>query len=99
MQHFFVWNFRKKRRYIYTVLVALLIALFLFFEPSRLFFLFAKDQQTALTKGNVKENNIALTFNISWGEEKVYDILQVLKEQKVRATIFVSGEWAERSEE
>jgi len=96
MQHFYVWNFRKKRRYIYTVLVALLIALFLFFEPSRLFFLFAKDQQTALTKGNVKENNIALTFNISWGEEKVYDILQVLKEQKVRATFFVSGEWAER---
>ena len=43
-----------------------------------------------------KEKNIALTFNISWGDEKVHDILKVLKKHDVRATFFVSGEWAER---
>lgn len=77
-------------------LLGLLTALFIVFEPTRLFYVFTKDQQTALTKGNVNENHLALTFNISWGEEKVFNILDVLKEHKVRATFFVSGEWAER---
>lgn len=53
-------------------------------------------EQAALMKGNEKEKNIALTFNISWGDEKVHDILKVLKKHDVRATFFVSGEWAER---
>src|SRR5690625_2119145 len=64
-----------------------------------MFYMFAKDQQTALTKGNVEENHVALTFNIKWGEEKVFDILDVLKENQVQATFFVSGEWAERHPE
>lgn len=96
LKHFYVWNFNRNRRLVTVISFALLLALFLFFEPTRLLFVTSKDQQTALSKGNVNENNIALTFNISWGEEKVYDVLEVLKEKKVRATFFLSGEWAER---
>lgn len=51
---------------------------------------------TAFVKGNPKEKRIALTFNISWGDEKVHDILKVLHKHQVQATFFVSGEWAER---
>lgn len=96
MHHFSVWNFNRRKRLIITITFALLIALFLSIEPTRLLFVSSNVQQTALTKGNINENNIALTFNISWGEEKVYDILHVLTENKIRATFFVSGEWAER---
>src|SRR5699024_5630372 len=32
----------------------------------------------------------------SWGDTKVYDILKTLKKHDIRATFFVSGEWAER---
>lgn len=96
MQHFYVWNFNKGKKVFLIVSLALITALILSFEPARLFSTFSTDQTTALTKGNVNENKLALTFNISWGEEKVYDILQVLKDQKIKATFFVSGEWAER---
>lgn len=96
MKHFYVWNFTKKKRYITIAIISFIVALLFFIQTTPFSFVFSKDQQTALTKGNRNENNVALTFNISWGEEKVYGILDVLKKNKVRATFFVSGEWAER---
>jgi len=96
MHHFYVVNFNRKKRVTLIILLGFLIALFIVIDPARLLYVFSKDQQTALTKGNVNENKLALTFNISWGDEKVFDILNILKENNVRATFFVSGEWAER---
>ncbi|WP_163102779.1 polysaccharide deacetylase family sporulation protein PdaB [Peribacillus alkalitolerans] len=43
------------------------------------------------------EKDIALTFNIGWGDEKAEPILDQLKKQNVKAaTFFLSGSWAER---
>lgn len=96
MHHFYVWNFNRRRRLVLITFIILVVALFLMLEPTRFFLLFSKDQQTALTRGNKDEHKLALTFNISWGEEKVHDILEVLNENEIRATFFLSGEWAER---
>lgn len=96
MSFFSVWNLRKNRPIILIICLITLIALFMLIRPERFLFFFFKDEQVALTKGNVNENNVALTFNISWGDEKIHDILQVLADEKIQATFFVSGEWAER---
>lgn len=46
------------------------------------------------------EKNIALTFNIGWGDERTVPILKTLKKENVRsATFFLSGSWAERHPE
>lgn len=37
----------------------------------------------------------ALTFDVSWGESQPPRILDILKQQGVRATFFVSGPWAQ----
>lgn len=95
MKHFYVFNFNKHKRTFLLISIACIVALFIILNPIRLLSVF-QIEQAALTKGNKNEDNIALTFNISWGEEKVYDILKVLNKHKVRATFFVSGEWAER---
>lgn len=97
MQHFYVWRFRKWKQWAIIILFALFTATFLWFERDGAFSVFsAEDEPVALTKGNKDEANVALTFNISWGEEKVHDILRQLKQNNVQATFFVSGEWAER---
>ncbi len=41
-------------------------------------------------------NQIAITFDISWGEENVLPILQILEEEDIRATFFLSSPWAEK---
>lgn len=96
MSHFYTINFTKRKRIFLIVSLGFLLALFLIIQPTRLLYVFSKDQQTALTKGDINTDQVAITFNISWGEEKVFDILEILKQQEVRATFFVSGEWAER---
>ncbi|WP_108671979.1 polysaccharide deacetylase family sporulation protein PdaB [Peribacillus acanthi] len=43
------------------------------------------------------EKDLALTFNIGWGDEKAEPILDQLKKENVKAaTFFLSGSWAER---
>lgn len=42
---------------------------------------------------------IALTFDISWGEKNVQPILDVLKKEEIKATFFLSSPWAESKPE
>src|SRR5699024_8900865 len=97
MEHFYTFKIKHFKRWSIVVILALFTATFLWFEQSSSFSVFSsKDDPSALTKGNADEPNIGLTFNISWGEEKVHDILEQLEKNDVQATFFVSGEWAER---
>ncbi|WP_188456412.1 polysaccharide deacetylase family sporulation protein PdaB [Virgibacillus oceani] len=100
MEHFYVWRFDKWKRWLIVILVALFTATFFWLERDGAFSVFSSEEEpVALSKGNANEANIALTFNISWGEEKVFDILKQLEQDHVQATFFVSGEWAERHPE
>ncbi len=42
---------------------------------------------------------IAITFDISWGEENVLPILEILKAENIKATFFLSSPWAEKKPE
>ena len=39
----------------------------------------------------------AITCNVDWGEEEIPKILDILKEQDVKITFFVSGKWAKKN--
>lgn len=47
-------------------------------------------------QGSVMEKNVALAINVDWGEECIPPILELLQEQEVAVTFFVTGYWAER---
>lgn len=95
MDHFYVIKWKRWRNWI-VLSLALFTAIFIWVQQDNVFSVFTTEKSAALSKGNAKEPAIALTFNISWGEEKALDILDELSEQGVTATFFVSGEWAER---
>lgn len=53
---------------------------------------------TASTKENVYrngKNGVSLMFNVYWGTEEVYQILDVLDNFSVKSTFFVGGCWAD----
>src|SRR5690606_37232620 len=57
----------------------------------------AHEGPKAVYKG---EKDVALTFNIGWGDEKAEPILNILKKENIKsATFFLSGSWAERHPE
>lgn len=96
MTIYFVFDARKWKQWSIIVGLALFTALFIWAETNGTIAVFSHDKPTALTKGDSDEANIALTFNISWGEERVHEILAKLEEHEAQATFFLSGEWAER---
>ncbi|HLT56230.1 MAG TPA: polysaccharide deacetylase family sporulation protein PdaB [Bacillota bacterium] len=96
MDHFYVIKIRNALRWGIVIILAFATALFLWIGNNNFLSVFGKEAPAAISRGNKEQPNIALTFNISWGEEKVHDILDQLKEHQVQATFFLSGEWAER---
>jgi polysaccharide deacetylase family sporulation protein PdaB len=97
MQHFYVFKAKRWKQWGLVLVAALFSAVFLWVQSETTFSVFSsKENPSALSKGSEKDPNIALTFNISWGNKQVLPILDQLKKHKVEATFFVSGEWAER---
>jgi peptidoglycan-N-acetylglucosamine deacetylase len=95
MKFFVVVNARSIKQITLIVLTALFTAWFLFAQNLIHAPVFSTpDGPKAVYKG---EKNIALTFNISWGDEQALPILETLKKENVKAsTFFLSGSWAER---
>lgn len=50
-------------------------------------------------RGNPAKKEIALMINVAWGEEYISKILQVLQENKVKSTFFLTGRWVEKNQD
>lgn len=92
---FYVLNGKSVKQIILVGIAAFFTAWFLYLESYVNVPAFSgKDGPKAIYRG---EKDLALTFNIGWGDEKAEPILDVLKKENVKsATFFLSGSWAER---
>ena len=101
LQHFSVVKMKNLKRWIIIIILALFAAIYLLTQTVGSYSVFSTEKgPRALTRsGNEDSKQVSLTFNISWGQEKVHDILALLEKEKIQATFFVSGEWAERHPE
>ena len=95
MNFFFVLNGKTVKHIVLIMIAAFFTALFMYMENVFHLAVFtAKDGPKAIYKG---EKDVALTFNIGWGDEKAEPIIDILKKENVKsATFFLSGSWAER---
>ena len=95
MNFFVVWNMKKIKQYFIILTMALFSAGFLFIQNILHIPVFSTESgPKAVYKG---EKNIAITFNIGWGDEKAAPIIETLKKENIHsATFFLSGSWAER---
>ncbi|WP_254434220.1 polysaccharide deacetylase family protein [Halobacillus sp. Marseille-Q1614] len=95
-------KFHKKRigsfkRYGIIVVIALFCAVLMWVGQRSQVSVFSNNgEPRALSQGSEEHPFISLTFNISWGSNKVHDILKSLEAHETKATFFLSGEWAER---
>lgn len=97
MNFFWIWNAGKIKRNMIIVIAALFTAGILYAEKSQFSVFLPTEEVAAIYKSETAEKKIALTFNISWGEEKAIPILDILKENEINnATFFLSASWAER---
>ncbi|MBP2243326.1 polysaccharide deacetylase family sporulation protein PdaB [Cytobacillus eiseniae] len=95
MNFFYVFNGKSFKQLALIITTAFFAAWFLYVGNIIHVPAFStKDGPKAIYKG---EKDLALTFNIGWGDEKAEPILDILKKENVKsATFFLSGSWAER---
>lgn len=95
MNFFYVLNGKTVKQLTLILVAAFFTAWFLYLESYIQIPAFSnKGEPKAIYKG---EKDVALTFNIGWGDEKAEPILDLLREKKIAtATFFLSGAWAER---
>ncbi|MEH7107656.1 polysaccharide deacetylase family sporulation protein PdaB [Bacillus sp. JJ1764] len=95
MNFFYIVNGKSIKNGILILIASFFTAWFLFIENIAQIPVFStKDGPKAVFRG---EKDVALTFNIGWGDEKAEPILDTLKQENVKsATFFLSGSWAER---
>lgn len=95
MNFFFVLNGKALKNVGLILIAAFFTAWFLYVENMAQIPVFStKEGSKAIYRG---EKDLALTFNIGWGDEKAEPILDILKKENVKsATFFLAGSWAER---
>lgn len=96
MRFFFVWDGKKIKQLSIIVIAAFFTAGLLFVERSDLMVFSTLEGPQAFYKAKTEDKKLALTFNISWGDQKAGPILDILKEKKITATFFLSAAWAEK---
>lgn len=91
----YVLNSKMLKQISLVLIVAFFTAWFLYLENLVNLPVFSTSNgPKAVYRG---EKDIALTFNIGWGDEKAQPILNVLKKENIKsATFFLAGSWAER---
>lgn len=78
--------------------LALIAAFFIAGNKERVVQVITKDLKP-IYEVKTDKPQIGLTFDISWGEENVLPILEILKAENVKATFFLSSPWVEKKAE
>lgn len=95
MNYFYVFNGKKIKR-IFILTIALLFAAGIIYVESDNITVFSEgDNLSAIYSVPTDKRVVALTFDISWGDTRVENILEVLQKKGVKkATFFLSSPWS-----
>ncbi|MBB5174945.1 polysaccharide deacetylase family sporulation protein PdaB [Texcoconibacillus texcoconensis] len=97
MNFIWVWKAKNIKRYLIIALAAFFTAGIIYVDQAKIAVFSPSDDDAAIYRADIDEQEVSLTFNISWGEEHAIPILDVLKDHDIsNATFFLSGSWAER---
>ena len=94
--------FRKDK--IYAYLVSLLTVIFLFYVASNINFMSedtleasaGTDKLLPIYKVKTEDKKIALTMNCAWNADDIDQILEILKQNDVKITFFMVGDWIDK---
>jgi polysaccharide deacetylase family sporulation protein PdaB len=76
-----------------TKIVLLTVAV-IFFTISSVIYVNAYHRLKPIYEVPCKEKIIALTFDISWGNQTPEPVIEILKKNQIHSTFFLSGPWA-----
>jgi polysaccharide deacetylase family sporulation protein PdaB len=100
MRPFFITLNGTKLKRALLLIVGITFAIAIVFTESRSVSVFSPQQPAAIYSVQTDTKWVALTFDISWGNQRALPILQVLADKNVnQATFFLSSPWVKSQPE
>ena len=81
----------KKKLMLWLVLLILAV---IFIMSLQMISVNTMNYYDPIYKGEADEKEIAFACNVVWGNEYLPDILKILKENNIKITFFIGGDWA-----
>lgn len=86
----------RKKMMLCTVLLILVVT---FIMSLQMISINTMNYYDPVYKGEADEKEIAFACNVVWGNEYLPEILQILKDNNIRITFFIGGDWATKNSE
>jgi len=89
---------KKSKVLLYFSLILVIVALVIIFGKRDASFsgVFSASREIPIYRVEDSNKTAAITFDCAWGADDIEQILKTLKEQDVKATFFIVGQWAEK---
>lgn len=84
----------KRKTLAQVSVITFAIVLLLLLNSTEAIMVLNPTYKQAIYKGNENNSIIAFECNVVWGTEHVGPMLDIFKEQDIRITFFIGGEWA-----
>jgi len=84
----------KKKIILWLVLLVLIV---IFIASLQMISINTMNYYDPIYKGEADEKDIAFACNVVWGNEYLPEILRILKENDIRITFFIGGDWATKN--
>jgi len=81
------------------VILIMLMFLLLFVVALRTISINTMNYYDPIYKGLDNEKKVAFACNVVWGEEYLPQMLKLFKDNDIKITFFIGGQWAEKNEE
>ncbi len=97
----FIWvlNGKRIKKFVFILVTAFFAAFVAFVQNQQIAVLSTPVKSEAIASVNTTKPHVALTFDLSSGDIQIEPLLKILKKQNVRATFFISGQWANAHKE
>lgn len=87
----------NKKKLMIWIILLLLAVIFLF--SLQMISINTMNYYDPIYKGEADEKDIAFACNVVWGNEYLPEMLRILKENDIRITFFIGGDWATKYSE
>jgi len=97
----FIWilHGRKIKNILFILVTAFFAALVAYIQNEEMTVFSTSNGPRALSNVETNKKQITLSFDVGWGDDNLKPMLDYLDDNKIPATIFITGEWAERHAE
>lgn len=90
---------KKKYVIVTSLVIVFLLGFLLLNQINNSITTFVFSGEEPIRHGDTESNKMAFTCNVDWGNEEIPKILDILDENNIKITFFISGRWAKNNPE